>query len=457
MTSTYLKEMIRKPSSRVFRKAYIKRRDATTGLFESTWQDISKDVKKWGSLKTSLDAAKTNLIKFDNFRLAMSNDLGRYNTESDESSLWYGYANQQRTLVKIRCGYLDQTKTAGNIWITAEVPDDSLWDAATFDGDYFDDESVIYRGIVSGDMFISDKNELTLNIKPLTQIFIDYPARNLVGYTSTGLTASEFVSLLRDHTDGAGSFIFRPFFEDTTSNWNINTTSNRYVALDSANAQDVIDSSCWEIIEKLCEAENYVAYIGLNGVFNFVPKTQSTSTTYVFYGLGYENNEYGNTVVKVNKYGRKISDYYSRIQVKWVDDDTATSYIIKESTLTVSGVNAAWNYGIKTLEIDNYWLDSSTANTIANSLYSDLSTVRNELDFDTVFIPHLSLLDRIYVNYDSTEPHPESNWDANDWDSELIWDYSSGDALRLINKEFKVMSISLDLDGLKTNFVARET
>lgn len=432
---------IKKPKERIFRRAYVKRRLKSTGLFEDDWQEITRDVKRWGKIKVAADDERTLFYNFTSLNVQVANDEGTYNPEDDESSLWYDYASLQRSLFKIETGFLHATLASSGIWSRTEYPTNST----------------SFVGVISGDIYLTDKNTVTIKVKPLLQIFQDYPARNL-NYTSTGYTASEFLDMVWDHQDADGSYVFRPFFGNTTSNWLITTTTTNYINLNTSTSDDVIDSTCWEIVEKLAETENYVPYISKDGKFSFGPKTIASSTSYEFYGAGNYNTEYGHTIKKINKYGQKITKYYSRVQIKFKDEDTSTAYALKEATLTVSGENDPWNYGHRTLEIENFWMQtSSVADPIAQSLFDEYSTLKNEIQFTTSFIPHLSPLERIAISYDSTSKNPASRWDLNDWDTELIWDDSSGDAIKLDGAEFKSLSIELNLDKLETKFTARET
>jgi hypothetical protein len=457
-----IKASVKSPLSRAFKKAYIKRRLGSTGLFESDWQEITDDVKKWGKITFSTNPQRPSKFKFNNFKLVVANDEGKYNPEDDESSLWFTYANQQRTLVKIETGFLNQTLSADGIWYHDEVPGEDKWDVDFWDSDAFwDNDGISFHGLLQGDLILSDKNEIALGIKPLTQIFLDYPARNLVGLTSTGVTASQFMTLLRDQTDGAGAFIFRPFFGDTTSNWNIETTTNVYSDLNTSTAKDVRDKNVWQVIEKLAEAENFFPYVGQNGIFNFTSKTQSTTTAWSFFGKGSNDTEFGNTIKSIDRYGKKMTSFFSRVEVKFREEDTSTSYVVKESTLTVDPSNGPWNFGYRTFQMENVWIPTSTvAETIAQSLFDDFASLKSEIKFSTSFVPHLNILDKIDVTYDSTQPNPDSHWDINNWatasSNELVWDLSKGDAIKLVGKEFKLLSIDIDLDNFQNRFTARE-
>ena len=461
--------LIKAPKSNVFRRAYIKRRDVVTGLYESDWYDISKDVKSYGKITNQVDSVRRSKFTFGNAKLIMENSKGNYNSSQNNGSIWYGYLDQQRTLVKIDAGYIHVQKNDTGINVLNEYPSESLWDVNFWDAENSlwdaDQPSTVFTGIISGDITYSDKNEVVFNIKPLNSVFQEYPASKLTGWTTTGLTASQFVTMVRDQTDGSGSFVFRPFFGDTTTNWDISTTSNVFANLNTSGAKDVIDKNVWEIIERLAEAENFLPFVSRVGEFKFISRdAASTSTVFEFHGSGSFNTTYGHTIKKVNSYGFIASKFYSRVQVKFVDSDTITSYVTVESTYQVSGSNNAWQYGNKTLNLENYYIANTTvASTLANSIYNDVSALKNEINFETSFIPHLNLFDVFTINYDPNIFGSNSLWDQKNWaaddtstSEDLIFDKSNFDSLILDGQDFKFLSFEIDLDNLSNRFIARE-
>lgn len=464
-----IKTRIKAPVAYVFRRALIKRRLADTGLFEDEWVDISDDVKLYGKIMNQIDSVRRFKFTFGNAKLTVQNVSGRYNPSDSPTSLWYGYLNQQRTLVRIQAGFYYNTTNTSGVIVRNEVPSESLWDVDFWDADQAswdnDASNTVFTGILSGDILTSDKNDVSLNLRPLVSVFQDYPARNLNGFTSTGLTASQFVTMVRDHQDGSGNYIFRPFFGDTTSNWEISTTSNVFANLNTNAAKDVIDRTVWEVIEKLSEAENFIPYITRQGVFRFISRdSASTATAYEFHGAGSPNTEYGHTIKAVNSYGFKISKYYSRIQIKWRDEDTASAYEVVESTLTVGPSNNPWAFGVRTLEMENFYIPTSTvARTLAQTIFDDVSGFKREIDFTTSFVPHLDLLDRFSVFYDPAAFSQNNLWDLNNWADDdtntsldLIFDSADGDTITLEGQEFKFLSFEIDLDNFQNKFVARE-
>lgn len=454
------------PHSRVFRRAYVKRRNVSTGLYESTWQEISDDIIKWGKIKREIDVSRYGQFRFNTLVMQMANDTGLYNPESSPHSLWYGHLPQQRSLVKIEAGFINQSSTSG-IWTNTEFPTETRWDEAEWDSIYtWDGEATMFVGLIDGDIPLNDDNVISLNVMPLTEVFRKFECQNLTGFTSTGLTASQFMTTLRDQTDGAGSFIFRPFFNDTTSGWDIDSTSNVYPDLNTTTSKVVRDNNVWSMIEKLAEAESMVAYISRNGTFKFKTRTAG-ATAFEFFGPGFRDDEYPLTIKNIKSFGAKTSRYYSRVKVKFKEDDTATSFHIEQTQFQVGGANNPWYYGEKTYDIDNTLIaTATTAATIAQSVFAEVSALDDEISFETSFLPGRDILEQITITYDASEPNASSLWDNNDWadtsgaadtGNELYFDDPGGDAIILSGDEFYIQSIEEDLDNLQHTFECRRT
>lgn len=463
MAVSTLNGQLKKGISEVFRRAYIKRMKGD-GTYEANWQDISDDVKKWGTLTREIDSVRLNNVRFSSLKLTMENSTGRYNTHTDDNSIWLGYANQQRTLVKIETGFVHATLTAAGIWDRDEHPN-AQWDSSKWDGsDTWDNTPIMFMGVVYGDMGANNSNEITFNVMPTIDVFRQYPAKNLTGWDNS-MTASRFVEMVRDQTVG-GSYIFRPFFGDTSTGFNIQTTTAIYSNLNTSAAADIQEMTVWQVIEKLAEAENYAPFVTTDGQFNFVSRSALTSTSqFSFLGQGSNDRTTGQTIKKINYYGPRSSKYYSRVQVKWVDASTTTSYEVVESSFAVSGTNTPWVLGHKTLNIENFWIPSAAvAATLATAIFNDYSANKNEIDFITSFVPHLELLQPIKVTYDSSPVFQECLWDYNNWGDDtmdvlpqdLVWDYSAGDGLKLTDEQFVLIAIKINLDSMECNFIGRK-
>jgi len=453
---------IKAPMSKIFRRLLIKRRSITTGLFEANWQDLSRFVKRWGDFSSSVDTPRFGDVRFDNASIQVINIDGTFNPSDNTDSFWSGYADMQRSLVRIEAGFTHETQSAGGVWTNTEFPT----------------TTTIFQGILSGDFFMSSRSEITLPLRPLTQIFRDYLARDMVGYTTTGMTAGAWFARLRDHTDGAGSLVFRPFIGDgTTTNWSIasgtidygvgTTATGNDIGLNTSTSTDIYDLDCWGVTERIAQAENYIAFVNREGNFFFQKKTATASVQYQFYGLGSSpstNRVYGHTIKNINQYGKRHSAYYSRVAVKFNRDDTSTSFVNTSTAFLIDGSNTAWNLGNRTYSIENFFLHNSiNAAVIASAVLTDVISQSEEIEFTTTFIPHLNLFDRISISYDATDfVTGRSLWDINDWADtslttihDLIWDSSRGDSIVLTAVEFKLISISINLDNLETRFIAK--
>lgn len=452
--------LIKRPMGKVFRRLMIKRRSATTGAFESTWQDLSRYVKKWGSFGMSIDTPRFGDLRFDNAALQVINVDGTFNPNDNADSFWFGYADLQRSLVRIEAGFVHQTQSAGGIWTNTEFPT----------------TTTMWQGVVSGDVFMSSRSEVTVPLKPLMQIFRDYPARDMRGYTTTGMTAGAWFARLRDHTDGAGSLVFRPFIGDgTTTNWSIasgtidygigTTATGNDIGLNTSTSNDIYDLDCWGVTERIAQAENSLAFISRDGNLLFQKKTATASVQFEFFGLGAAPaliRTYGHTMKNISQYGKRLTAYYSRVAVKYNRDDTSTSFVNTATTFLVDGSNTAFNLGHRTFSIENFFLyNPVNAAAVAAAVLTDVASQTEEIEFTTSFIPHLNLMDRVAITYDATDfVTGRSLWDINDWapndPHDLIWDNSRGDSIVLSATEFKVLSISIDLDNLQTTFIGKK-
>lgn len=611
--STLLNQ-IKSNKANVFRRLYVKRRIGSTGLFETDWTEITSDVMKWGKISKSIDDKQYNKFKFTGTQISVSNKEGRFNPETNPSSLWYGFLSPQRSLVRIEAGFFTETLGADGIWTRTEYPQETIdtttmsypldlsspsaisvntgWRIArpfttpsknailntvrvpiykgavtiggsalveiykgasisgkqplfsqtysmadltfssadlttssfipfTFDKkldpnstywmvvsgnatqptstggflSYAYDSvgasepvywsvnsgtsyallgygfgyvmsltvqttAALFTGVIIGDLPTSDDNVVTIQAQPLLDLFRQYPAR-LLDYTSTGVTASQFVEAIRDHTDGSSNFVFLPFFGNTTTGFEIQTSTVLYANLNTQTAKDVIDSNVWSVLETLAQAETYVPYITNNGVFKFVARSVASATAFEFHGVNSIDREYGITIKNVSAFGLAYSKYYSRVNVRWDEADTATSVQTVAATFQVTGDNLPWIYGHRTLDQSNFFIQSaSIASQIAQTVFDDVSAVKQEITFNSTFVPQLEIFDRIQITYDNANFTQTNLWDLNNWSdtatTNLIWDPEEGDALKLNDAEFSLLKITQDLDNFTTQVTARE-
>lgn len=467
---TTIVDQIKRHHSVVFRRVLMKRRLLSTGVYESEWFDITSDVKKFGSIKYEADSKYLGRFRLPTANITVVNDRGQFNQEDSIFSYWFGYLARTRTLIRIEAGFIEDVDNGDGTFARIEHPSVALFDEAYYDAAFFDNDSgaAVFTGYIGGDIITNDNNEVVLQVKSLAEAFREYSAKNLTGYNNS-LTASDFITLVRDHVDGAGSSVFLQFFGGTTTGFSIASTAVEYSNLNTSTAADVIDATVWGIIEKLSEAENHLPITTADGRFRFVPRSSNTTTAaFVFNGLGVYDFEYGNTIKKLNFIGPRMSKFYTRVEVKHTDADTSTSYEIVESTLTVSPPSASWQYGQRTFKIENTWIPSAAvASSIATSIFNDYSALKREIDFTTTFVPGLDLLDQITVSYDVSRFVSNYNlWDIGEWADtagaaasaqDLEFDPRDGDSIYLSAEEFNLISIEMNLDNLECKFIARET
>jgi len=444
--SSSITKEIKKAHSRVFRRCYIKRRDTTTGLFESNWQEITNDIKRWGQIGSNVDYERYGSFNFLGTNLIMDNSKGRYSPATSDNSLWYGYMSQQRTLIKIEAGFVHQWLDTNGIWHNDTYPSDPT----------------IFRGIISGAINYNDQDEVVLPLKPLMQVFSDFL------YDDIFLAAGDYLDSAV--TELSISDKIKPFFDNTSSNFDIASIPS--VAAQKWPGGQTTDLSVWKFIESMARQLNLVPYITPAGVFKVRNKTVSSTTAFEFYGAGPTiNTEYGQTIKDVTYYGVNANNFYSKViyQYNWTNLFTTTGplYAVTSLSSTITGSNLVWEYGAKALTVsdsdgdfDIVGLTLPTAQAIANSLcgqiFNEVSRADEEIRFKTTFIPHLNLLDRVKITYDSSDyTSNQTLWDAYNWDTELTWDDGAEGAIVLQNEPFKILSIQIDLDNLETNFVCR--
>jgi hypothetical protein len=442
-------QQIKAPTAKMFRRFFVKRRSQSTGAFESDWQELTDYVLQWGHFRWSIDWPRYGEMRMDNASIKCLNIDGTFNPNDNEDSFWFGYGDLQRTLVKVEAGFIHQTLSAGGIWTNTEFPT----------------ETRVWTGIISGDIWLSSRSDVVLPLKPITQIFRDYPASDVTFNAATGISSGGWFTLLRDHTDGSSNLVFRPFIgAGTTTDWTIASGGLLYGDLTSNSAYDLQELTAWDVVERLGQAENSFAWVDNTGKLLWQRKTTTASVIYQFHGLGSNDRTYGHTIKKINRYGKRLTAFYSRVAVKFVDADTTTSFVNTALAFAVSGSNTAYNLGHRTYSVENFWIPSSAAAaTIAAQIFAEVSSQNEEIEFTTSFVPHLKLMDRISINYDATDlVSSRSLWDQNDWADEsiatgndLIWDPNRGDAIILQSTNFKILSIDLNLDNFESSFVAR--
>lgn len=402
------------PSANVFRRLWIRRRQASDGLYEPEWQEVSRLVKRWGSVERSIDDVRLNAFRNSGFNFTARNDEGKFNDENNLNSLWFGYLTRYKTLVKVEAGY---TTSNG-----VEVPLDPRL------GIFLMNQEIPQS---------ADSNDLNIPCSSLQTIFDEVRAQDIPGIASTTLTASEIITRIRDHTDGSGNFIFRQFI--TSTSWTIETTTNNYVF-----TPDDLDGSTWDLMTTLAESETKVLLITRTGGIDFRSRDARTTTSaFDFFGQGFSRQN----MVRLGDYREAWDKYYTFFRFKHLEPDTTTSYVTAGTTTSVSPTSLNWKYGARTYEVkeNRAVSNTTTAQSIVNALYNRFAVaVPKEANWTAKFSPELEVLDRVTASYHSYDLSGKTLWDTFQWD-EASW-VSEGENFDWDAKAFAVLSLNTDLE-----------
>lgn len=369
---TLVKEINRSIST-PFRRAYIRRRSNTTGLYETDWYEITDYVISWGKLHSSVDEVRLNAFKHSGITLQCKNDEGAFNPEYNSNSLWNGYMTRYRTLLKIEAGYYEDGDVNGTQYPTVSSQ-----------GIFILTDDIVIDG---------DKNRATLKFRSLMSVFDEVKAKDVSGL-GTKTIASSIITKIRDHTDGSGHFVFQQFI--SSSAWDITSGSTRY---NLATTTSIEDKSCWELMQELAEAEGYIMLINRSGGFEFRDRTtRNAASQFTFNGQGFKDTN----IIKLSSYKEPISKFFNYIRLKFLEEDTNTSYVTAGTTATVDPSATAWKYGTRTFEFENDFLSTtSQAKSVVDNLLTKFGTIQEEVTIDTKFCPQLEVSDRVTFNYRS--------------------------------------------------------
>ena len=426
-----LTDEINRSISSVFRRAQIRRRLSATGLYESSWTDISIYIKSWGSLHAGVDDVRLNRFIHSGIRLVVRNDTGAFNPESNVASLWNGTLSRYRTLVRIQAGYTQDDGT--------ELPTD------TTQGIYILDGEIPISGVT---------NDVILNCKSLVSVFEEVRARDIPGL-GTAQTATSLFTRIRDHTDGAANFIFREFI--TSTSWSIQTTT---ALLNLATTTSIEAMSVWDLMQSVAEVEGYVVFIDRTGSLIFKDRTSNTTTSqFAFLGQGFNPQN----IISLDEHKQALDKYYNYFRLKFLEAETLTSYVSAGTTTTTNISNTSWLFGSRVYNFENQFFSTTVAaQTAVDGLLTTFGTVQDEAYFTAKFIPHIDIFDRVTFSYRSYDMINSELWDGFEWASDTAalandggnW-ARDGDNFDINSTTFNIISRETDLDNFTTKFTIR--
>ena len=410
----------------VFRRLFLKRRQ-TDGEYESDWQEVpGRLLKKWGFIKYSIDDVKPNYLKFSGMNFDVLNNGGFFSEVTQEQSFWFGYLSRFRTLVKVEAGYTDTTGT--------EYPTDP----------------VLYTGLITNDFKQKQDNIISFQTKHVSSVFEEHPASDVIGLGATQ-TASDIIEKIRDHVDGNAVAIFQKFI--SIGAWNITATTNNYNMATSTSLQGL---SCWGLMKKLAEAENYTVYVDQSADFFFKERSNvPASITYHFSGLNDGDKTYGHNIMSNISIDEGLRKVYNRIRIKFNSQETVTSYTTKEEDWDWGDSSSSFRFGVRTFNYFNEWLTTATADTIGQTIFDEFSEPKTEITMKTKFVPQLMVLQRVDVTYQSAIIAGSDIWGVDVWDT-AIWGGQTGFNINLVEQDSKVLNVKHDLNKFVSTVQVRE-
>jgi len=421
-----INKLIGKSKSKVFRRLWMKRR--INGVYEASWQKVpDRYIMKFGTINTTIDDIKPNFLKYSGLTFQVQNDEAYFSEVDNNKSFFNTADSRYRTMVKIEAGYIDTD--------TSEYPSNPS----------------LYIGILGEDMNTTERNEISFKTKHISGIFDEVPASDISGFGAT-LTASEVMTQIKNHTDGAGNAIFQNYI--TVGGWFITSTTDYYDMSTNSTLQGI---SCWQLMRNLAEAENKIMYIDLVGDFYFTDKVSGNSnSSFHFHGLGDTERLYGHNVKTRIKIDDGLNKVFNRVLVKSQKAETLSSYSIKSENWTWGDSSSSYIHGVRTYKYKNIWIqNSTTADDIAERIYDEYKNPRKEIHITSKFVPQLEVNNIASMKYSTkVNENPDKLWNYVLWDN-FTWGENSGFNVD-INGEFRVIKMSHNLDTFESKEILRE-
>ena len=415
-----IKPIIKRGTNKGFRRLWMKRKFGAD--YESEWQRIPDDlVQSWGTVQFAVEDIKPNFYSYSGITLQVNNKDGYFNDIDDSGSFFFGAITRHNTLIKVEAGY----ETPGGL----ESPTNP----------------VVFQGLLRSDSIINHNRIIDLQCEHLTKIFEEFQSDRITHLRDT-MTASEIMAVIRDHSDIYQNSYFQKFI--TSGAWAIDTTTLNYFV----SANDLPGVSTWEFMNKIAEADDKMMYMTRHGRFRYQSKTTNQSTAvWHFSGLGDTDLSYGSNMQVGLQQRKPISKVRNRISIKHKKGDTVTSYKIKEEPAEWGVANSSNKYGVRKLDIQNFYMTATTADSLATALFNRFSEPLKYVNFSAQYVPQLLPNDRVTLTYiqhsvTSATGTAGSFYDSAEWDEGKFASFKNYN-VNINNKDFKIVKINHDLNS----------
>jgi hypothetical protein len=417
---------IKKSQAKAFRRIYLRRRVGND--YEADWTQIpSKYIKKYGEIEYGLEDIKINFFKYSGFEFTVDNVDGYFSDVDEADSYFYGATCIPLTMVKVEAGY------------------------EANDGTEYPTNTTMFIGLLDGDLQYPNNNSVNFKASHLSEVFNKFNASEIPNIDGA-YTASEIFTKIKDYQDTNTVYVFRKYISNTA--WNIETTTSIY---NMATTTSLDGITAWELMGKLAEAENKYMYVSRDGSFYFQSKSAVSSTpVFHFSGLGDTDKTWGNNIMKDISLYKMYSKIYNRIRVQHDKEDTTTSFYTKKENWAWGDSTSSWLYGVNTYEVENEFLNASTSAVIADAIYTEYVNPKKEVEFNAKFLPHLNLNDYCTVTYISKQVSTGYLWGIAIW-GQFTWNGGrTGYNINLDNSDYRLLTITHNLDKFSSKFRIRE-
>jgi hypothetical protein len=149
---------------------------------------------------------------------------------------------------------------------------------------------------------------------------------------------------------------------------------------------------------------------------------------------------------------------FNFFRLKYLQDDTSTSFVYAGTMTTVDPSSSAWKYGNRIYDFEgDFYPNTAAAQAVVDNLRANLGFVTPKQDVSLVckFLPSVEILDRVAVTYQSFAMNGVTLWDFFDWDL-ADWDSEFGENVNWTQKPFKVARKVTDLDSMTTRLKLQE-
>ena len=142
---------------------------------------------------------------------------------------------------------------------------------------------------------------------------------------------------------------------------------------------------------------------------------------------------------------KRYSKVYNRIRIKNNEEDTTTSWITKEEDWDWADSTSSFLYGVRTYEIENVFIPTATASTIADNIYNTYVNPKEEVKVNSKFVPHLELNDVVDLTYRTKTIMGGDLWGRFLWGHGLFGT-RAGYNINIEDESFKIIKLKHNIE-----------